>query len=166
MNLGQSVVSHMLTETRRVTSRNQRRLVDLKTEALDIPFTHPAGAFCPGGVFCRAAGDEDAEQTWRFATFSVSARIVQSSRAALSLARRGAWIRVPAMSSPMIRKLDAGDREPTDPTPDQIRERAAEVRRRWSSRVHQSRKVTADPTWSPPLVMTVEILRVLNAKTE
>jgi hypothetical protein len=64
----------------------------------------------------------------------------------------------------MISKPEASDRDANDPTPDQIRKRAAEVRRRWSRRVHKSRRVTAESTWAPPLILTIELLRELNPK--
>ena len=61
---------------------------------------------------------------------------------------------------------DSYDRDPTDPTPDQIRARAAEVRRAWSARVMKSRRVHARQPWAPPLVMTIQMLRELNARNE
>jgi hypothetical protein len=61
---------------------------------------------------------------------------------------------------------DPIDREPGDPTPEQIRQRAAEVRRGWSARVVQRRQTWVTPIWSPPLVLTVELLREMNSREE
>ncbi len=55
-------------------------------------------------------------------------------------------------------------REPSDPTPEQIRKRAAEVRSGWSSRVLKRRRVEDEPTWNPPLVMMIEIVREMNIR--
>jgi hypothetical protein len=59
-----------------------------------------------------------------------------------------------------------GDRLPSDPTQDQIRRRADAIRRRWSQNVTARRRVVAAPTWRPPLVMTVELVRELNARND
>lgn len=66
----------------------------------------------------------------------------------------------------MIWKIEHEDRELSDPTPQEIRERAAEIRKRWSPRVAERRKVAPEPRWSPPLVLTIELVRELNAKNE
>ena len=57
-----------------------------------------------------------------------------------------------------------GDRRPSDPTQDEIRRRADAIRRRWSPNVTARRRVVPPPTWRPPLVMTVELVRELNAQ--
>jgi hypothetical protein len=54
------------------------------------------------------------------------------------------------------------DREPSDPTPQQIQERSAEVRRRWSKRVAARRVVQTLSPWLPPLVYTTELVREMN----
>jgi hypothetical protein len=64
------------------------------------------------------------------------------------------------------RKSKSFERELSDPTPDEIRERSAEVRRGWSKRVAARRQAWAEPTWSPPLVMTVELIREMNARQD
>lgn len=56
-------------------------------------------------------------------------------------------------------------REPFDPTPEKIEERAAEIRRRWSANVIKRRRVSVEPQWMPPLVMTIELIRELNARS-
>lgn len=66
----------------------------------------------------------------------------------------------------MNEKRDQCDRGPSDPTPEQIRERAAQVRKRWSARMTVRRLVSGLPSWSPPLVGTIDILRELNARKE
>lgn len=58
------------------------------------------------------------------------------------------------------------DRQPTDPTPEQIRQRAAEVRRRWSKRVVERRQAWVAPPWMPPLVMTIELVRELKGRED
>lgn len=66
----------------------------------------------------------------------------------------------------MSKKTQPFDREPSDPTPDEIRERSAEVRKKWSKRVTARRQAWPDPTWTPPLVMTVELIREMNSKRD
>ena len=66
----------------------------------------------------------------------------------------------------MSRKSKSFERESSDPTPDEIRERSAEVRRGWRKRVAARRQAWAEPTWSPPLVMTVELIREMNARQD
>lgn len=66
----------------------------------------------------------------------------------------------------MRRKDFEVDRKPSDPTQDQIRRRADAIRRRWSPNVAARRRVITDPTWRPPLVLTVELVRELNARVE
>ncbi len=58
------------------------------------------------------------------------------------------------------------DRQLSDPTQQQIRERAAAVRKRWSREVKERRRVTPVASWRPPLVMTVELVREINARNE
>ena len=55
------------------------------------------------------------------------------------------------------------DREPTDPTEDQIRQRAAEVRRGWSKKVRQRRSMNDESGWKPPLVQIVDIVEEANS---
>ena len=66
----------------------------------------------------------------------------------------------------MIRRIDDTDREFCDPTPQEIRERAAEIRKKWSPRVAQRRRVSADSKWLPPLVLAIDLVRELNARSE
>ena len=66
----------------------------------------------------------------------------------------------------MSRKTHPFDREPSDPTPDEIRERSAEVRKGWSKRVTARRQAWPEPTWTPPLVATVELIREMNARPD
>ena len=58
------------------------------------------------------------------------------------------------------------DRQPSDPTQDQIRRRADAIRRRWSPNVAARRRVIPAPTWRPPLVLTVELVREINSRIE
>lgn len=58
------------------------------------------------------------------------------------------------------------DREPSDPTPEQIQERSAEVRRGWSKRVAARRIVQVLTPWAPPLVYTTELVREMNSRRE
>ena len=41
----------------------------------------------------------------------------------------------------------------SDPSPHEIRERAASIRRQWSKRVLERRRVWVAPTWFPPLIL-------------
>ncbi|MDE0862204.1 MAG: hypothetical protein OSA98_00350 [Rubripirellula sp.] len=66
----------------------------------------------------------------------------------------------------MSNKSKPFERETFDPTPDEIRKRSAEVRRGWSKRVAARRQAWAEPTWTPPLVMTVELIREINARQD
>jgi len=66
----------------------------------------------------------------------------------------------------MSNKSKPIERETSDPTPDEIRKRSAEVRRGWSKRVAARRQAWAEPTWTPPLVMTVELIREINARQD
>jgi|TARA_B110000495_G_scaffold200585_1_gene216125 hypothetical protein len=66
----------------------------------------------------------------------------------------------------MSNKSKPFERETSDPTPDEIRKRSAEVRRGWSKRVAARRQAWAEPTWTPPLVMTVELIREINARQD
>ncbi len=54
------------------------------------------------------------------------------------------------------------DREPSDPTPEQIEQRSAEVRRGWSRRVAARRITQFFAPWTPPLVYTTELVREFN----
>ena len=50
----------------------------------------------------------------------------------------------------MIAKKEYLERSEHDPTPDEIRERTAHIRRRWTSRERKKRS-PAVPRWSPPV---------------
>ena len=56
------------------------------------------------------------------------------------------------------------DREQSDPTPEQIQERSAEVRRGWSKRVAARRIAQTLLPWVPPLVYTTELVREINSR--
>jgi len=58
------------------------------------------------------------------------------------------------------------DREPSDPTPEQIEARSAEVRRGWSKRVAARRITQMLSPWTPPLVYTTELVREMNGRNE
>ena len=58
------------------------------------------------------------------------------------------------------------DREPTDPSPEQIRKRSEAIRRGWSMRVTQRRQVSPATPWRAPLVLTIEVVRQLNEQQE
>ena len=58
------------------------------------------------------------------------------------------------------------DREPSDPTPEQIEMRSAEVRRGWSRRVAARRVTQMFAPWSPPLVYTTELVREINSRQD
>jgi len=64
----------------------------------------------------------------------------------------------------MPKKLEC-NRKGVDPTVEQIEDRAAEIRSRWSVNVTAQRKVRVDPPWTPPLVTTIELIRELNASS-
>ncbi len=44
-----------------------------------------------------------------------------------------------------------------DPTPDQIRRRAAAIRKGWSKRTRQRRRVALESTWRPPTVRVTDL---------
>ena len=45
-----------------------------------------------------------------------------------------------------------------DPTPEQIRERSAQIRKNWTPRVRQRRKVQNESkTWLPPFIQVADI---------
>jgi len=58
------------------------------------------------------------------------------------------------------------DREATDPTRQEIEERSAQVRRGWSRAVSQRRQAWFDPTWRPPLILTIDLVRQMNENQE
>ena len=58
------------------------------------------------------------------------------------------------------------DREPADPTPEQIQQRSAEVRRGWSKRVAARRIAQVISPWAPPLIFTTDVIREMNSRTE
>ncbi len=58
------------------------------------------------------------------------------------------------------------ERGPMDPTPEEIRERSAEIRKGWSKRVAERRHVWPEPSWRPPLVMTIELIRQMSETNE
>ena len=58
------------------------------------------------------------------------------------------------------------DFELTDPTPEHIEERTAQIRQGWSKGVTSRRQAWADPSWRPPLIMTIDIVRQLNERQE
>ena len=58
------------------------------------------------------------------------------------------------------------DREPSDPTPEQIEERSAEVRRGWSKRVAARRLAQVTSSWAPPLIYATELVREINNRRE
>ncbi len=64
----------------------------------------------------------------------------------------------------MSDEMFAPDRDPSDPTPKQIEERSKQIRKRWSHRVLQRRRVNPLHNWLPPLIMTVELVREMNAR--
>ncbi len=61
---------------------------------------------------------------------------------------------------------DEVDRQPSDPTLDQIRRRADVIRSCWSDSVAERRRVAPAPNWRPPLILTVELVREINARNE
>ena len=66
----------------------------------------------------------------------------------------------------MPRRTKLHDREPCDPTPEQIRERSAEVRRGWSKRVAARRLAQAIAPWAPPVIFASDLARELNNNNE
>ena len=54
------------------------------------------------------------------------------------------------------------ERRPCDPTPTEIRRRAASIRKRWSKSLRSRRRVGIAPTWQPPLILGVDWMRVLT----
>lgn len=61
-------------------------------------------------------------------------------------------------SSPYPRDPDDDPRQQVDdPTPEQIAQRSAEIRRRWSDRVKKKRHLRAPMQWSVPHVPVAEI---------
>lgn len=60
----------------------------------------------------------------------------------------------------------ADDFDPTDPTPEQIDQRSAAIRRGWSKRVAERRKVCAHSNWLPPLLMTGNVVHAINEHQE
>ena len=66
----------------------------------------------------------------------------------------------------MFEQRTPQDREATDPTLQEIQERSAAIRRGWSKRVTQRRRAWLDPTWRPPLILTIDLVRQMNEKQE
>jgi hypothetical protein len=58
------------------------------------------------------------------------------------------------------------DLELTDPSPEEIQRRADKIRKGWTQDVKARRQAWADLTWRPPLVMTIELVRLINEKQE
>ena len=51
----------------------------------------------------------------------------------------------------------------SDPTPEEIQKRSAEIRTGWSERVSKRRKAHVDISLRLPLGMTIELVRQLNS---
>jgi hypothetical protein len=56
----------------------------------------------------------------------------------------------------MIRKAHHTDMSATDPTPEQIRERTAEIRRQWTPRERARRTGIKRIKWLPPVVSELD----------
>lgn len=48
------------------------------------------------------------------------------------------------------------ERRSSDPTPAQIQERAALIRKQWSQQITRRRRVSIPPVWRPPTILTME----------
>jgi hypothetical protein len=57
---------------------------------------------------------------------------------------------------------DETERAQCDPTPEQIRERALQVRRKWSDRTRHRRRDKSHATWLVPLVNVADISAAAN----
>jgi hypothetical protein len=53
-------------------------------------------------------------------------------------------------------KHETFERRPSDPTPAQIQERAALIRKQWSKQITQRRRVWIQPVWRPPTILTMQ----------
>lgn len=53
-------------------------------------------------------------------------------------------------------KHETFERRSSDPTPAQIQERAAMIRRQWSKRIMRRRRVSIPPAWRPPTIPSRE----------
>ncbi len=66
----------------------------------------------------------------------------------------------------MVDHSRTDERTPVDPSPEQIRERSAAIRNRWSKRVAERRRTGARTTWLPPMIATWDVIGVLNEHQE
>jgi hypothetical protein len=61
-------------------------------------------------------------------------------------------------------KPEICERKPSDPTPTQIRQRAAAIRRHWSKSIAERRRVWISPSWQPPLIMSVDWMLAITSE--
>ena len=60
-------------------------------------------------------------------------------------------------------KPEICERKLSDPTPTQIQQRAAAIRKHWSKSIAERRRVWISPSWQPPLILSVEwMLAITN----
>ncbi len=131
------------------------------------------GAFCPSEVFRNGHADlicAKAAETLRHRLLAQQMRWPSKVAKLRCCATRLSNPNVDdVMSQRHQSKSEAGkprDPELSDPTPEEIEQRAAEVRKRWTSGVKARRQPWADPTWRPPLIGTLEVVRQINEKQE
>ncbi len=53
-------------------------------------------------------------------------------------------------------KHETFERRSSDPTPAQIQERTALIRKQWNKQIRQRRRVWIQPVWRPPTILTME----------
>lgn len=53
-------------------------------------------------------------------------------------------------------KHETFERRSSDPTPAQIQQRAALIRKRWTKRIARRRRVGIPPVWRPPTILSIE----------
>ena len=66
----------------------------------------------------------------------------------------------------MSEKKTTIDRDQSDPSPEEIRKRSAEIRKGWSRRVIERRQAWTETSWRPPLILTLEVIQQLNETKE
>ena len=61
-------------------------------------------------------------------------------------------------------KPECCERKLSDPSPSQIQQRAAAIRKHWTKSVALRRRVWIPPSWQPPLVLNVEWMLALTGE--
>ena len=58
----------------------------------------------------------------------------------------------------MVHANESSEQRKNDPSPEEIRRRAAKIRSRWSHRVRESRRRFESPIWAVPIIAVSDLV--------